>query len=80
MSVMSRSKEKLIEAAITYLNSEGADKMSVNKLVDLANVGYGTFYNHFASIEEIQIKPLNKTFREFLKILKLYYRNETDHF
>ena len=32
---MSKSKEKLIEAAITYLNSEGADKMSVNKLVEM---------------------------------------------
>ena len=79
MSVISKSKEKLIEAAITYLNSEGADKMSVNKLVDLANVGYGTFYNHFASIEEIQIEALNKTVRDMLINFKLDVRNETDH-
>ena len=54
MSEMSKTKEKLIEAAITYLNSEGKAKMNVKKLIKIANVGYGTFYNHFDSIEDIQ--------------------------
>ena len=61
MSGMSETKEKLIDAAIKYLNSEGKEKISVKKLIKIAGVGYGTFYNHFDSVEEIQIEALNKT-------------------
>ena len=51
---MSKTREKLIDAAITYLNTEGKEKISVKKLIQIAGVGYGTFYNHFDSVEAIQ--------------------------
>ena len=79
MSEMSKTKEKLIEAAITYLNSEGKAKMSVKKLIKIANVGYGTFYNHFSSIEDIQYEALSKTVKDMLIYFKLNVINEKDY-
>ena len=79
MSEMSKTKEKLIEAAITYLNSEGKAKMNVKKLIKIANVGYGTFYNHFDSIEDIQYEALSKTVKDMLIDFKLNVINEKDY-
>lgn len=76
---MSKTKEKLIDAAIEYLNSNDSGKMSVNKLIKIANVGYGTFYNHFDSIEEIQIEALNKTIRNTLIDFKLDVASEKNY-
>ena len=79
MSVMSKTKEKLIDAAIKYLNSEGKEKISVKKLIKIAGVGYGTFYNHFDSVEDIQIEALNKTIKNNLIDFKLDVKNEKDY-
>ena len=78
MSVMSKTKEKLIDAAIKYLNSEGKEKISVKKLIKIAGVGYGTFYNHFDSVEDIQMEALNKTIKNNLIDFKLDVKNEKD--
>ena len=79
MSEMSKTREKLIDAAINFLNSKGKAKMSVKKLIKLADVGYGTFYNHFDSIEAIQFEALNKTVRNTLIDFKLEVKNEKDY-
>ena len=76
---MSRTKEKLIDAAISYLNTEGKEKISVKKLIKIAGVGYGTFYNHFESVEAIQYEALNKTVRNTLIDFKLGIKNEKDN-
>ena len=76
---MSKTKEKLIDAAIEYLNIEDVEKISVKKLIKIADVGYGTFYNHFNSIEDIQIEALNKTVRNVLIEFKLNVKNEKDY-
>ena len=75
---MSKTKEKLIDAAISYLNTEGKEKISVKKLIQIADVGYGTFYNHFDSVEAIQYEALNKTVRNTLIDFKLGIKNEKD--
>ena len=67
---MSKTREKLINAAIEYLNTEKKEKISVKKLIKIADVGYGTFYNHFDSIEAIQKEALNKTIRDSWWILR----------
>ena len=79
MSEVSKTKEKLIDAAITYLNTEGKEKISVKKLIKIADVGYGTFYNHFDSIESVQYEALNKTVRNTLIDFKLGVKNEKDY-
>ena len=79
MSEMSKTKEKLIDAAIVYFNTEGTERISVKKLIKIADVGYGTFYNHFDSVEEVQIEALNKTVRNVLIEFKLGVKNEKDY-
>ena len=76
---MSKTKDKLIDAAISYLNTGGKEKISVKKLIQIAGVGYGTFYNHFDSVEDIQYEALNKTVRNTLIDFKLGIKNEKDY-
>ncbi len=76
---MNKTKDKLIDAAISYLNTEGKEKISVKKLIQIADVGYGTFYNHFDSVEAIQYEALNKTVRNTLIDFKLGIKNENDY-
>ena len=76
---MSKTKDKLIDAAISYLNTGGKEKISVKKLIQIAGVGYGTFYNHFDSVEAIQYEALNKTVRNTLIDFKLGIKNEKDY-
>ena len=76
---MGKSKDKLIDAAISYLNTGGKEKISVKKLIQIAGVGYGTFYNHFESVEAIQYEALNKTVRNTLIDFKLGIKNEKDY-
>tara|TARA_B100000900_G_C20521524_1_gene692393 strand:+ start:123 stop:758 length:636 start_codon:yes stop_codon:yes gene_type:complete len=76
---MSKTREKLINAAIEYLNTEKREKISVKKLIKIADVGYGTFYNHFDSIDAIQKEALNKTIRDSLVDFKLDVMNEKDN-
>ena len=53
--------------------------MSVKKLIELADLGYGTFYNHFDSIEAIQFEALSKTVKDMLIDFKLNVINEKDY-
>ena len=80
MSVMKgqKTRAKLVEAAIEFLNSN-RKRLSVKELIQRADVGYGTFYNHFSSVEEIQTEALNKTIRDNLIDFKLDVRNENDY-
>ena len=73
-----KTKEKLINSAITYLNKHGQERMSVQKLVEIAKVGYGTFYNHFDSIDEIHQEALDKTILDVLEKFSLDLINEED--
>ena len=79
VSAMSKTKDKLIDAAISYLNTGGKEKIRVKKLIQIAGVGYGTFYNHFDSVEAIQYEALNKTVRNTLIDFKLGIKNEKDY-
>ena len=78
MSGMSKTKEKLVDAAIKYLNSEGR-KISVKKLIKLQELVTVLFYNHFDSVEDIQIEALNKTIKNNLIDFKLDVKNEKDY-
>ena len=78
MSDMPNTKDKLVDAAIEFLNSD-RKRLSVKEIIKRADVGYGTFYNHFESIEEIQIEALNKTIKNSLIDFKLDVKSEKDY-
>ena len=54
---MSRQKQKtrsaLINAALSVMALKGADATTINDITEAADVGFGSFYNHFLSKEEI---------------------------
>ncbi len=54
---MSRQREKtrnrLVAAALSVIAEKGADAATINDITETADVGFGSFYNHFTSKEEI---------------------------
>lgn len=54
---MSRQRQKthnrLVDAALAVMAEKGADAATINDITEEADVGFGSFYNHFSSKEEI---------------------------
>ena len=48
-----QTRAKLVEAARTLFARQGVDNTRINEITDEADVGFGSFYNHFASKEAI---------------------------
>ena len=48
-----RTRSRLIDAAGRLFAKKGIDNTRINEITDEADVGFGSFYNHFKSKEEI---------------------------
>jgi AcrR family transcriptional regulator len=48
-----QTRERLIQAARQVLFQHGYEKLSIKAVTDCADLGYGTFYLHFADKDEI---------------------------
>jgi hypothetical protein len=48
-----RTRARLVEAAKTLFARQGVDNTRINEITDEADVGFGSFYNHFESKEAI---------------------------
>src|SRR6267154_889125 len=48
-----RTRETILTAAELVFRRKGIDGATVNDITDQADVAYGSFYNHFKSIDEI---------------------------
>jgi AcrR family transcriptional regulator len=48
-----QTRTKLIQAAKTLFARQGVDNTRINEITDEADVGFGSFYNHFASKEAV---------------------------
>jgi AcrR family transcriptional regulator len=47
------TRRKLIDSGRTLFASQGVDATRINEITELADVGFGSFYNHFADKEEL---------------------------
>ena len=47
------TRRKLIDAALKIVAKKGLDATTINEITEEADVGFGSFYNHFASKNEI---------------------------
>lgn len=47
------TRAKLINAALTVMAKKGLDATTINEITEEADVGFGSFYNHFSSKNEI---------------------------
>jgi|ERR1022692_2303991 AcrR family transcriptional regulator len=50
-----RNRQALIEAGYEVMSKKGLDAATMSEIADLADVGAGTVYNHFASKDELAI-------------------------
>ena len=48
-----RTRGRLVDAALAVIAEKGADAATINDITETADVGFGSFYNHFSSKEEI---------------------------
>lgn len=55
------TRRKLIEATKTLIGREGVDNIRIQEITDEADVGFGSFYNHFPSKEAIVETVLAET-------------------
>ncbi len=56
-----QTRAKLVEAARTLFAGRGVDNTRINEITDEADVGFGSFYNHFDSKEAIVEAVLAET-------------------
>ena len=48
-----RTREALIDAAVRLIADGRGDRASIQEITDTADVGFGSFYNHFESKEQL---------------------------
>ncbi|MEQ8267098.1 MAG: TetR/AcrR family transcriptional regulator [Parvibaculum sp.] len=63
------TREKLLGAAFRLMAERGADAVTINEITEAADVGFGSFYNHFASREEIYGALIDSIFEDFADML-----------
>lgn len=56
-----QTRSKLVRAAAALFARQGVDNTRINEITDEADVGFGSFYNHFKSKEEIVEAVLTET-------------------
>lgn len=47
------TRQRLMRAALELMSSRGMDGVAINEITEAADVGFGSFYNHFDSKEAI---------------------------
>ena len=52
-------RENLLKSAYRLMSKTGVDKTSIRDVTDLADVGYGTFFNHFKTKEELVLSVID---------------------
>ena len=71
-----KSRQAIYQAFITLLNQQSYEKITVQKLIDEANVGRSTFYAHFetkeALLEEVCQDLFEHTFIGYQKEMTLF--------
>ena len=59
------TRSKLIEAAYRLMAERGMEAVAINEITEAADVGFGSFYNHFESKQAIYDAVVAWVFEEF---------------
>lgn len=73
-----RTRRKLIEAAHKVIATKGFDSATIDDITNGADVGAGTFYNHFTSKEDITNALFKDRAEEIGRIVDEINAQETD--
>lgn len=61
---------RLLDAAMRLIGDKGIHGVAINEITDSADVGFGTFFNHFKSKEAIYAAVAERVFQEFAERLE----------
>lgn len=73
-----QTREKLLQAAMELMAERGMDGVAINEITEQADVGFGTFYNHFPSKEAIYAALIKQVFEDFADDIDTRTRGMTD--
>jgi AcrR family transcriptional regulator len=72
------TRRKLIEAAQRVMSEKGVEQTTIADITEAADVGFGSFYNHFSSKEDIVSTIATLRAQEFITMVRKIMCNETD--
>lgn len=73
-----QTREKLLQAAMELMAERGMDGVAINEITERADVGFGTFYNHFPSKDAIYAALIKQVFEDFADDIDARTRGMTD--
>jgi AcrR family transcriptional regulator len=59
------TRVRLLDAAMRLIGDKGIHGVAINEITEAADVGFGTFFNHFESKEAIYAAVAERLFEEF---------------
>ncbi|MBB0026350.1 TetR/AcrR family transcriptional regulator [Ralstonia pickettii] len=59
------TRARLLDAALRLMADRGMEGVAINEITEAADVGFGSFYNHFESKEAIYAALVSAVFEEF---------------
>src|SRR6202022_2367538 len=59
------TRSRLLVAALNLMAEKGMEGVAINEITEAADVGFGSFYNHFESKEAIYAAVLDWVFEDF---------------
>lgn len=62
------TRGRLLDAAMRLMAERGMEGVAINEITEAADVGFGSFYNHFESKEAIYDTLVNQIFEDFADI------------
>lgn len=72
------TRTSLLEAAFKLMAERGIDAIAISEITEAADVGAGSFYNHFASKEELHKAVTEQVFDQFADALDEYVGKLSD--
>src|ERR1700758_640102 len=64
------TRSRLLEAALELMAEKGMEGGAINEITEVADVGFGSFYNHFESKEAIYAAVMEWVFDEFANAIE----------
>jgi AcrR family transcriptional regulator len=72
------TRSRLLDAALHLMSEKGMEGVAINEITEAADVGLGSFYNHFESKEAIYSALMDWVFEEFADTLNRLVRDVAD--
>ncbi|SDR60549.1 TetR/AcrR family transcriptional regulator [Paraburkholderia tuberum] len=63
------TRARLLDAALRLMAEKGMEGVAINEITEAADVGFGSFYNHFESKEAIYATLVDEVFEDFANMM-----------